>query len=636
MDWKPTVEKNASSSSTSCLEERHRYHSPILRALCSKSNSPCLPLRRRVTHQFTMAKSADDNTDNLTIGIARGDSNKVARKKHHDLKLKSRSRTEKALIRKYDAASNEAYRLSRLRKDENFSGGLSAYQQRSLQRRVDQKDKITKAKLQVHQAKRHEAAVAAADAQLVLHTEAPGFLEAETEMERTTALSQIELRRNHLDQQTARHIFDLTLPHSPYGCKYDRSGRYSLLYGQRGHIALMDSHQLQLHSEFHIQERVRDSCFLHNFSLFAVAQSQHVFIYDDSGAEVHKLDEHNDPFALEFLPYHWLLASVGRQGILRYQDTSTGELACQHKTKLGQCRVLRQNKSNAVMHLGHNNGTVTLWSPSSSQYLVKINCHKGSPVTSMAIDAAGRYMITGGADRQIKVWDLRTYRSTHAYYVPTGVPTSLDLSQRNILGIGHSGHATFWSPEALTSKVKEPYMHHSMPSCSPIESLRFRPFEDVCAIGHAKGISSIVIPGSGEPNLDTTEYNLDPFQDKKQRREAEVRALLDKLDPNMITLDPSEVAGMEESSHEVRRERLKEKEDQVNAKKKPKKEKNKKRGRSKIQTKLRRKQRNVVDEQIAKLKDAREDEKRYNSKGVTTNTQKELAPAVLMRFFSNL
>lgn len=582
-----------------------------------------------------MTKTHDANDEKSTFGVARGSSDKEARKLHHALKYKKRSLLDKQLLAKYDADTNHKERLSRLANDQSFSSTVSGYQQRALEQRINKKDKATSAKLQISKTKRLEAAVASANAQVILHTEASGFLEKETIMERTSALTQIQLKRDHLDEQTSKQIYDLSLPYSPYGCKYDRSGRYSIIFGQRGHVAVMDAHHLKLHTEFHVHERVRDACFLHNFSLLAVAQANHAYIYDDTGVEIHKLTDHQDPSALDFLPHHWLLTSVGRQGVLRFQDTSTGQLVCQHKTILGPCDVLRHNPSNAITHLGHNNGTVTLWSPSSSQYLVKLLCHKGAKITSLAVDMSGRYMVTGGADRQVKVWDLRMFKNSHSYYVPAGIPTSLDISQKHVVGIGHAGHATFWSPEALTSKVTEPYMHHSMPSCGPIETLRFRPFQDVCVIGHAKGLSSIVIPGSGEPNLDSSEYNLDPFQDKRQRREAEVRALLDKLDPNMIALDPEDIGGVEESSPEIRRARLQELAEKANASKRVKKEKQKKRGRSKIQTKLRRKSNNVIDEQTVKLREAREKEKLKQSTPEGGETKANVvAPAALKRFFS--
>jgi hypothetical protein len=60
-----------------------------------------------------------------------------------------------------------------------------------------------------------------------------------------------------------------------------------------------------------------------------------------------------------------------------------------------------------------------------------------------------------------------------------GVLISLDISQRSILGIGHAGHATFWSAEALLTKVKD--RTHTCTTLYlavvPLRLLRFRPFE---------------------------------------------------------------------------------------------------------------------------------------------------------------
>jgi U3 small nucleolar RNA-associated protein 7 len=67
---------------------------------------------------------------------------------------------------------------------------------------------------------------------------------------------------------------------------------------------------------------------------------------------------------------------------------------------------MRQNPYNATLHLGHGSGAVTIYSPSVSTPLVKMLCHRG-PITSLAVDAAGYTMVTGGADRQVKVWDIR-------------------------------------------------------------------------------------------------------------------------------------------------------------------------------------------------------------------------------------
>jgi U3 small nucleolar RNA-associated protein 7 len=50
---------------------------------------------------------------------------------------------------------------------------------------------------------------------------------------------------------------------------------------------------------------------------------------------------------------------------------------------------MAQNPWNAIMHLGHYNGTVTLWSPSMSTPLVKMLTHKG-PVKAVAVDHTGK------------------------------------------------------------------------------------------------------------------------------------------------------------------------------------------------------------------------------------------------------
>lgn len=611
----------------------------------SKITSPTTP-PSTVTRVDKGKKKKKQSDPDGSLGVARGNLTKASLAQRSQALLENRSESELHRIHAHyegPHAFEAQERRSILQQDDAnplSTQHLSDHQKRALQRRKA----LTKKEImfqQGRQVQRLEAAVAAADAQLVLNTENPGLIQLEHDMERTTRLTQQQLKLHHLDEQTARHIYDLNLnPHlAPYGFKYDRSGRTSVLYGERGHVAVMDNHTQSLVTEFHVlqKERLRDACFLHNSSLLAVAQTNHVYIYDDTGAEVHKLNDHIDPFALTYLPHHWLLCSIGRAGWLKYHDTSTGELVSQHRTQQGSSSVLRHNPQNAIVHVGHKNGTVTLWSPSSSTYLVKTLCHKGSPITSLAV--FDHTMVTGGSDQQVKIWDMRMYKQLHAYYCKGGIPTSLDLSQRGILGIGHGSHTTFW--QDCSVKHQDPYMYHALPG-KQVSTLRFRPFEDVCGIGHSHGVSSIVIPGSGEPNLDTGEYHTNPFSDRKQTREAEVRSLLDKLSPHMIALDPDVVATVE-ATH-MKRQRIEQlQEDKVEVAKK--KQKSKKRGRSKIQTQLRRKARNVVDEGTIKLREARDAEIQTRKeqadaaaapKGRATSndaTVASKAPAALQRFF---
>ena len=50
------------------------------------------------------------------------------------------------------------------------------------------------------------------------------------------------------------------------------------------------------------------------------------------------------------------------------------------------------------------------------------------------------------------------------------------------------------------------------------------------------------MPGVGEPNFDSSEA--DPFENRKARREREVKSLLDKIQPDAIALDPDFVGSL--------------------------------------------------------------------------------------------
>ncbi len=63
--------------------------------------------------------------------------------------------------------------------------------------------------------------------------------------------------------------------------------------------------------------------------------------------------------------------------------------------------------------------------------------------------------------------------------------------------------------------------------------------QDVVAVGHTGGVSTMLVPGSGEPNFDS--YVADPYQRARARQEQEVHQLMDKLQPDMIVVDPTTI-----------------------------------------------------------------------------------------------
>ncbi|KAL4956871.1 WD40-repeat-containing domain protein [Aspergillus filifer] len=488
------------------------------------------------------------------------------------------------------------------------------------------RDKKLRSNLQAVEEKYKDAALRAKDAEILLEHEA-GFLEPEGEMERTYRVRQDEIAAN-VGVETAKKKFELRLDDfGPYRADYTRNGRELLLAGRKGHVATMDWRNGKLGCELHLRETVRDARWLHNNQYFAVAQKKAVYIYDSQGVELHCLDRIVEPCFLEFLPYHFLLASAQMSGHLKYTDTSTGQLVAEIPTKAGAPTSLAQNPWNAIMHVGHQNGTVTLWSPNTQAPLVKALVHRG-PVRSMAIDRQGRYMVSTGQDQKMQVWDIRMYREVHSYscYQPGA---SVSISDRGLTAVGWGTQVSVWrglfdAAAAETTKVQSPYMSWGGDG-QRIENLRWAPYEDILGVAHNQGFASIIVPGAGEPNFDALEVN--PYENPKQRQEAEVRALMNKLQPGMISLDPNFIGRVDTVADKRNRE-------EKDLDRRPEEEtmeklKNRGRGRNSALRKYLRKKgrRNVVDEKLLKAQ-ALHKERSARAKERLQSEREELGPAL--------
>lgn len=244
--------------------------------------------------------------------------------------------------------------------------------------------------------------------------------------------------------------------------------------------------------------------------------------------------EHGAVLRLQYLKNHFLLASINKYGQLHYEDVSMGAMVNNIRTGLGRTDVMQVNPYNGVVALGHSGGTVTMWKPTSSAPLVKMLCHHG-PVSALAFHPSGHLMATAGKDKKIKLWDLRKFEVLQTF---PGHAKTLDFSQKGLLACGTSSFVQILS-DLSESRNYSKYMAHSMVKGYQINNVLFRPYEDVLGIGHSMGWSSILIPGSGEPNFDSWVAN--PFETNKQRGEKEVHLLLDKLPPETIMLDPSKI-----------------------------------------------------------------------------------------------
>lgn len=497
-------------------------------------------------------------------------------------------------------------------------------------------DKKLKGKLRYTERVVNEAQAAAAKVDEWLLPADAGELQAEG-MERTWRFSQQEIAEA-AETGAARKAFDLSLPQlGPYALNFSRSGRHMLLAGRKGHLAMMDWQRSRLICEVQVRETTHDVTFLHNEQFFAAAQKKYTYIYDKRGLEVHCLKDTTEATRLDFLPHHFLLCSVGTTGVLRYQDTSTGQIVATHRTKQGPCDAMRHSPWNGVLSLGHGNGTVTMWTPNISAPVVRMLCHHG-PVRALAADGQGRHLVTTGADGQVKVWDLRMLQPLHAYYSPSPAEW-IDISQRGLLAVGYGRRVQVWK-DALGGKQQSPYMTHTLAG-GTLRDLRFCPYEDVLGIGHSGGMSTMLVPGAGEPNFDS--FVADPFQTRKQRREAEVHGLLDKLQPEMIVLDPGAITQVVREPREVQREKQATSQAAnraaVDEQRQKNEEKKRMKGKNKPTRRQRKKQANIIEERKPEIK-ARMREQgvaaEFGHKGKATRTEAEVpgeVPRALHRFF---
>lgn len=198
------------------------------------------------------------------------------------------------------------------------------------------KNKVLRGKLKKKEIAIEKATEASARNELLL-TEEHGFLEAE-EGETTTAYRQKQIADN-VDLLSQAKRFSLPLRFGPYCFRYSRNGRHLLLGGRQGHVAAFDWMTKDLACEVNVMESVHDVTWLHQETMFAVAQKDWVYVYDNQGVELHCLKRLNRVTRLEFLPYHFLLASGSNDGNVAWLDVSIGKMIARFNTNVGRISV---------------------------------------------------------------------------------------------------------------------------------------------------------------------------------------------------------------------------------------------------------------------------------------------------------
>ena len=220
------------------------------------------------------------------------------------------------------------------------------------------------------------------------------------------------------------------------------------------------------------------------------------------------------------------------------------------------------NHYNGIMCVGHLNGTLSMVQPRDSDYkpVVTMFCHEKAPLKHVAVDPTGMYMITAAADHSCKVWDIRnTYQPvTSTCYLPQTLKsgdhvTSIAISQTGMLALSLKHCIAIYKHFTHIHSLfgKDLYLLHKLPSHTTVCDLSFCPYEDLLGVGHSRGFSSLMVPGSGSTSFDSKMPN--PYFTDQQVKDYNVRTLLEKIPHEMICLDPSLIgtSGLKETQKGV-------------------------------------------------------------------------------------
>ena len=191
---------------------------------------------------------------------------------------------------------------------------------------------------------------------------------------------------------------------------------------------------------------------------------------------------------------------------------------------MNQATFLRQNPHNGILLTGNDRGVVKLWAPNTGTALASIFCH-GSHVNDCGVTRDGNYLATVGADSKFNVWDLRTYKQVHSYFCPLPAHR-LAVSQKGVLSLGCRDQVITWR-DWMNEKQKAPYLKQETLERRKITDIEYVPYEDSLAVGEIDGFEMMVVPGSGEANVDTFESGLG--LSKKAKSNALVRSLIEKV-----------------------------------------------------------------------------------------------------------
>jgi WD40 repeat protein len=199
--------------------------------------------------------------------------------------------------------------------------------------------------------------------------------------------------------------------------------------------------------------------------VLAYASGSAVYLCDaESGKEIRRIDAVGVALALVFAPDGKMIATKGRDRSIRIWDRETGQelhrldgppaaaanLALRGGVE-GEARILAFSPDGKTLAAGGSN-TIRMWDTATGKEQALAGGHRG-PLSVVGVSRDGKTLLSRGADRIVRCWDLADGRESSQFEEPSGTLSVAFSPDGHLVALG-TANGTIGLFDAATGKAK--------------------------------------------------------------------------------------------------------------------------------------------------------------------------------------